>query len=153
MMKPAIVYIRVSTQRQGRSGLGLEAQQATIARFAEQEGFKVVETFTEVQSGKDDDERRPKLKAALAAAKKTKAPVIVAKLCRLSRDVHFISGLMKHKVPFIVAELGADMDHLCESDRSDRRRLGRRSLQGWIVEEVEQMVAASDWGFERNMGA
>jgi len=108
--KLAIAYIRVSTGRQGRSGLGLEAQQATIQRFAEQEGLRINQTFTETQSGKDDDERRPQLKAALAAAKRLKAPVLVAKLCRLSRDVHFISGLMKHKVPFIVAELGADTD-------------------------------------------
>ncbi|AMA55959.1 recombinase family protein [Bradyrhizobium sp. CCGE-LA001] len=109
-MKPAIAYIRVSTQRQGKSGLGLEAQQAAIARFAEAEGFKIVETFTEVQSGKDDDKRRPQLKAALGAAAKAKAPVIVAKLDRLSRDVAFIAGLMKHKVRFIVSELGPDVD-------------------------------------------
>ena len=58
-MKPAIAYIRVSTQRQGKSGLGLEAQQALIRRFADQEGFEIVQTFTEVQSGKDDDDRQP----------------------------------------------------------------------------------------------
>jgi DNA invertase Pin-like site-specific DNA recombinase len=69
-----------------------------------------VQTFTEVQSGKDDDQRRPQLAAALEAARKAKMPVVVAKLHRLSRDVHFISGLMKHKVSFIVADLGADTD-------------------------------------------
>jgi DNA invertase Pin-like site-specific DNA recombinase len=109
-MKHAIAYVRVSTQKQGKSGLGLEAQQALIQRFADQEGFEIVQTFTEVQSGKDDDERRPQLKAALEAARKAKAPIVVAKLDRLSRDVHFISGLMKHKVAFVVAELGADTD-------------------------------------------
>jgi DNA invertase Pin-like site-specific DNA recombinase len=109
-MKSAIAYIRVSTVRQGRSGLGLEAQKAAIERFAAQEGFEIGEIFVEMQSGKDDDQRRPKLKAALDAARKAKAPVIVAKLCRLSRDVHFISGLMKHRVAFIVADLGADTD-------------------------------------------
>lgn len=107
-MRPAIAYIRVSTGKQGRSGLGLEAQQAAIARFAETEAFHLVETFTETESGADDD--RPQLNAAIARARKAKAPVIVAKLDRLSRDVHFISGLMKHKVPFIVTELGADTD-------------------------------------------
>ena len=110
--KPAIAYIRVSTQRQGKSGLGLEAQQALIRRFADQEGFEIVQTFTEVQSGKDDDDRRPQLKAALEAARKAKAPIIVAKLDRLSRDVHFISGLMKHKVAFIVADLGASVPRM-----------------------------------------
>jgi DNA invertase Pin-like site-specific DNA recombinase len=109
-MKSAVAYVRVSTGKQQRSGLGLEAQKAAIARFAAQEGFKIGETFVETQSGKDDDTRRPQLKAALAAAKKGRAPVIVAKLCRLSRDVHFVSGLMKHKVAFIVADLGADTD-------------------------------------------
>src|ERR1700745_3695311 len=107
-MRDAVGYIRVSTARQGRSGLGLEAQQAAIARFAQGEAFKLIATFTETKSGAEDD--RPQLKAAIERARKIKAPVIVAKLDRLSRDVHFISGLMKYRVPFIVAELGADTD-------------------------------------------
>src|SRR6516164_10136453 len=94
-MKPAIGYIRVSTARQGRSGLGLEAQQAAIARFAEAEAFTLTEMFTETESGADDS--RPQLNAAIERARKLKVPVIVAKLDRLSRDVHFISGLMKHR--------------------------------------------------------
>jgi DNA invertase Pin-like site-specific DNA recombinase len=104
MPKAAIAYVRVSTQGQGRSGLGLEAQREAIARFAEAEGFAVAVTFTEVETGKGADalERRPKLAAAIKAARKLKGPVIVSKLDRLSRDVHFISGLMAHKVPFIV---------------------------------------------------
>jgi DNA invertase Pin-like site-specific DNA recombinase len=107
-MREAIGYIRVSTARQGRSGLGLEAQQAAIAKFAEAEAFKLIETFTETESGADDD--RPQLVAAIERARKIKAPVICAKLDRLSRDVHYISGLMKHRVPFIVADLGSDTD-------------------------------------------
>jgi DNA invertase Pin-like site-specific DNA recombinase len=107
-MKPAIGYIRVSTHKQGRSGLGLEAQQTALAKFCEAEAFKLLETFTETESGADDD--RPQLKAAIERARKLKAPIICAKLDRLSRDVHYISGLMKHRVPFIVAELGADTD-------------------------------------------
>jgi len=109
-MRQAVVYSRVSTGRQGKSGLGLEAQQAMIQRFVDQEGFTITQSFIEVQSGKDDDQKRPQLHAALEAARKAKAPIIVAKLDRLSRDVHFISGLMKHRVPFVVAELGADTD-------------------------------------------
>jgi DNA invertase Pin-like site-specific DNA recombinase len=107
-MRDAIAYIRVSTARQGRSGLGLEAQEAALMRFAEAEGFRFLQTFTETESGADDD--RPELNAAITAAAKSKAPVVVAKLDRLSRDVHYISGLMKHRVPFIVTELGADTD-------------------------------------------
>jgi len=111
-MKNAIAYYRVSTQRQGRSGLGIEAQQAAVARFCETEGYTLQSAYTEVETGKGSDAltRRPQLSAALAAARKARCPVIVAKLCRLSRDVHFISGLMAHKVPFIVAELGTDAD-------------------------------------------
>lgn len=109
-MKPAIAYIRVSTTKQGKSGLGLEAQEAALARFAEAEGFAYLQTFSETESGKRDDDHRPQLAAALEAARKAGAPIIVAKLDRLSRDVHYVSGLMRHKIPFIVAELGADTD-------------------------------------------
>ncbi len=111
-MEPIISYIRVSTGQQGRSGLGIEAQRAAIARFADAEGFQVEQEFVEVESGKGADalDRRPVLAGALDAARKSTCPILVAKLDRLSRDVHFISGLMAHKVPFVVAELGPDVD-------------------------------------------
>ena len=107
-----ITYIRVSSSQQGRSGLGIEAQRETLRHFAEAEGFDVAREFVEVETGKGADalDRRPQLRAALAAARKQRAHVAVAKLDRLSRDVHFISGLMAHKVPFLVAELGPDVD-------------------------------------------
>jgi DNA invertase Pin-like site-specific DNA recombinase len=112
MSKAIVGYIRVSTAQQGKSGLGLEAQKAALARFAEAEGLEIVAQYVEVESGKGADalDRRPQLAAALADARKRRCPVLVAKLDRLSRDVHFISGLMAHRVPFIVAELGADAD-------------------------------------------
>ena len=111
-MTDLITYIRVSTSQQGRSGLGIEAQRQALAHFAQSEGFMVAREFVEVETGKGSDalDRRPQLKAALAAARKLKCHVAVAKLDRLSRDVHFISGLMAHKVPFLVAELGPDVD-------------------------------------------
>ena len=111
-MRQVVSYIRVSTAQQGKSGLGIEAQRAAIARFVEAEGCEVLAEFVEVETGKGADalDRRPQLAAALAAARKAKAAVLVAKLDRLCRDVHFISGLMAHRVPFIVAELGADAD-------------------------------------------
>jgi DNA invertase Pin-like site-specific DNA recombinase len=107
-----IAYYRVSTGRQGKSGLGLEAQRAAVQRFAAAESYVLVSEFTEIETGKGADalDRRPQLAAALAAARKLKAPIAVAKLDRLSRDVHFISGLMTQRVPFIVAELGSDVD-------------------------------------------
>ena len=131
-MKPAVAYIRVSTAKQGRSGLGLEAQQAALARFAETEGFQFQQTFTETESGKHDERQRPALAAALELARRKRAPIIVAKLDRLSRDVHYISGLMKHRVPFIVAELGADTDpfmlHLYAAlAEKERALISRRS--------------------------
>lgn len=111
-MRQVVTYIRVSTAKQGKSGLGIEAQQAAIARFVEAEGCEVVGQFVEVETGKGADaiDRRPQLAAALAAARKAKAAVLVAKLDRLSRDVAFISDIMARRAPFIVAELGADAD-------------------------------------------
>src|SRR5271169_1210194 len=128
-MKTAIAYARVSTAQQGKSGLGLEAQQAALARFAQAEGYNLIQTFEEVETGKGADalDRRPQLSAALKVAKEAESPIIVAKLDRLSRDVHFISGLMTHKTPFIVAELGADADpfmlHLYAALAEKERRL------------------------------
>ena len=111
-MQQVVTYLRVSTDRQGKSGLGMEAQREAVARFIAAEGLDVLGEFVEVETGKGSDalERRPKLRDALALARRNKAAVVVAKLDRLSRDVAFIAGLMAHRVPFIVAELGADAD-------------------------------------------
>lgn len=110
----AIAYLRVSSREQGKSGLGLKAQRAAIESFASREGFTVCAWFTEIESGKtvsDTLAERPKLAAALAEAKLAGAKVIVSKLDRLSRDVHFISGLMRAKVPFVVCDLGLSVDN------------------------------------------
>lgn len=108
----AVAYFRVSTKRQGRSGLGLEAQREAVERFAKDQGYTLISTFTEVETGKGADalEARPQLAAAVRDAKLRNCPVLVAKLDRLSRDVHFISGLMRTRVPFVVTELGPDAD-------------------------------------------
>ena len=140
-LRPAVAYIRVSTQRQGRSGLGLAAQKAAISRFAATEGFAVVREFVEVETGKGADalDRRPQLAAALKAARNLKGPILVAKLDRLSRDVHFISGLMVHRVAFIVSELGADVDpfmlHIYAAVAEKERRL--------IAERTRHALAAA----------
>ncbi len=141
-MQHAVAYYRVSTARQGRSGLGIEAQRAAVARFAEAEGYTLIAEFTEVETGKGADalDRRPQLAAALAAGKTGKCPVIVAKLDRLSRDVAFIAGLMAQRVPFIVAELGADADpfmlHLYAALAEKERRL--------ISERTRSALAAAE---------
>ena len=109
-MKSIVIYRRVSTSEQGKSGLGLEAQSSALARFCEAEGFEAADSFTDVSSGKLGLEGRAGLAGALAKAAKLKCPVLVSKLDRLSRDVAFISGLMAKGVPFIVADLGANVD-------------------------------------------
>ena len=143
-MKNAIAYTRVSTAQQGRSGLGLEAQIAALTRFAVAEGYALTETFTEVETGKGADalDRRPQLAAALIAARSSKRPIIVAKLDRLSRDVHFISGLMSHRTPFIVAELGADADpfmlHLYAAlAEKERRLISQRTKDALAVRKAQ----------------
>ena len=112
MARQIVTYLRVSTSQQGKSGLGLEAQREALAKFAEAEGFNIVAEYCEVETGKGVDalDGRPQLAAALAQARKLRCPITVAKLDRLSRDVHFISGLMAHRVEFLVVELGADVD-------------------------------------------
>jgi DNA invertase Pin-like site-specific DNA recombinase len=115
-MSNAVAYLRVSTQQQHRSGLGIEAQRAAIARFGEA--------------------------AALAAARCAKCCVVVSKLDRLSRDVAFVSGLMAQRVPFIVAELGRDADpfmlHLYAALAEKERRL--------ISERTKAALAAKKAG-------
>jgi DNA invertase Pin-like site-specific DNA recombinase len=115
-------------------------QRAALARFADQERLEIVETFEEVQSAKGANtlDRRPKLAAALKIARKAKAPIVVAKLDRLSRNVHFISGLMTHRVPFIVAELGPDVDpfmlHIYAAlAEKERRMIGECTKAGLAV--------------------
>jgi len=124
-----VAYLRVSTGRQGRSGLGLDAQRAAIAQFAQAHGLGIIGEHLEVQTGKGSDalDRRPQLVAALAQARKAKCPVVIAKLDRLSRDVAFIAGLMAQRVPFVVAELGPDVDpfmlHIYAALAEKERRL------------------------------
>jgi len=106
-MSQAIGYTRVSTAEQGRSGLGLSAQRQAIETFAKAEGFSVSAWHEDVQTGKGTDAlaKRPGFRAALRDAKAAKGPLIVAKLDRLARNSHFITGLMEKKVRFIVTML------------------------------------------------
>src|SRR5438105_170434 len=112
-MQATIGYLRVSTREQGRSGLGLAAQRHEIEGFALREGLAVRSWHQDVQTGAGADALllRPGLATALKEAKSARCPLIVSRLDRLSRNVHFISGLMEHRVHFIVAALGRDCDH------------------------------------------
>jgi DNA invertase Pin-like site-specific DNA recombinase len=154
----AIAYYRVSTARQGRSGLGLDAQRSAITRFIGQEGLDLIGEYQEIETGKGADalDRRPVLAAALAEARRRRCPVLVAKLDRLSRDVAFISGLMAQRVPFVVTELGSDIDPfllhlyaaLAEKERAlisarTKEALARKKAQGFKLGNPRAAEAAT----------
>ncbi len=102
-----VSYIRVSTARQGASGLGLEAQQEAVQRFLNGGAWKLLGEFKEVETGKGADAlaKRPQLRAALDACRKNGATLVIAKLDRLARNVHFVSGLMESKVRFVACDM------------------------------------------------
>ena len=102
-MRKLVAYHRVSTDKQSRSGLGLEAQQAAVAAYALAHGGELIASFTETESGGKADRRV--LQGALAAARKHKATLVIAKLDRLSRSVAFVSRLMETGVDFVAADM------------------------------------------------
>lgn len=95
-----IAYFRVSTQKQGQHGLGMDAQVAAVNAYT---GGKVLRSYNEVESGKRSD--RPELMKALADCKRSKAVLVIAKLDRLARNVHFLSGLMESGVEFVCCDM------------------------------------------------
>jgi DNA invertase Pin-like site-specific DNA recombinase len=97
-----IAYIRVSTARQGESGLGLDAQVDAINRYASAAGGSVVQTYREVESGRRAD--RPKLLKAIAHAKRLRGRLVIAKLDRLARNVHFVTEVMQSGVDFVACD-------------------------------------------------
>lgn len=163
-----VAYIRVSTSQQSRSGLGLAAQRDQIQRFAEREAIEIDDWFVEVETGKGSDalDRRPELARALRVARDGKRSVLVAKLDRLSRDVHFISGLMAQRVPFVVAELGLETEPfllhlyaaLAEKERlliSERTRaaLARKKAAGATLGNRKNLREAQLLGAKSNRAA
>jgi DNA invertase Pin-like site-specific DNA recombinase len=147
------------------TGWGIEAQREAIQRFLAAEGLRLIGEHVEVETGKGADalERRPVLREAVAQAKKAKAAVVVAKLDRLSRDVAFISGLMAQRVPFIVAELGADADPfmlhiyaaLAQKERAliterTRAALAQKKLQGALLGNRTNLAEAQANAHEVN---
>jgi DNA invertase Pin-like site-specific DNA recombinase len=98
-----IAYYRVSTDKQGVSGLGLEAQRQAVARHVAGAKGIVVADFTEIETG-TNKRRRPQMAAALAACRLRRATLVIAKLDRLARNVHFISGLMESNVDFVACD-------------------------------------------------
>ena len=123
-----VAYYRVSTARQGRSGLGLEAQREAVRAFMGGSTRELAEAFTEIESGKHDDDR-PQLARALDACRLTGAVLVIAKLDRLSRDAHFLLGLEKAGVEFVAA------------DMPNANRLTVR-LMAVIAQEEREMISA-----------
>jgi len=101
-MPDFIAYYRVSTDRQGRSGLGLDAQRAAVAAYAAGRG-EIAAEFTEIESGRKID--RPQLAAALDLAARRRAVLVIARLDRLARNVAFIAGLMDSRVEFVACDM------------------------------------------------
>lgn len=99
-----VAYYRVSTKRQGESGLGLDAQRSSVTEYLNGGRWKLVAEFTETESGKSDH-NRPALQEALAACRRWKATLVIAKLDRLSRDAHFLTGLHKAGVKFVAVDM------------------------------------------------
>lgn len=98
-----VAYYRVSTDKQGKSGLGLEAQRKAVTDYLDGGDWELVGEFEEIESGKKSD--RPELAKAQAACKRHKATLVIARLDRLARNVHFISGLMETKVKFVACDM------------------------------------------------
>ncbi|WP_176052586.1 recombinase family protein [Paraburkholderia caribensis] len=102
-----VSYLRVSTQKQGVSGLGLDAQREAVTRYLNGGTWELVGEFVEVETGKGSNplSKRPQLRAALELCRKTGACLVVAKMDRLARNVHFVSGLLETGVDFVAADM------------------------------------------------
>lgn len=122
-----VLYFRVSTARQGASGLGIEAQRAAVAAFLNGGDWKVCAEFEEVESGKRDD--RPALAKAIEACRLYGARLVIAKLDRLSRDAHFLLGLEKTGVDFVAADM----------PNANRLTVG---IMAMVAEEERRMIGA-----------
>jgi DNA invertase Pin-like site-specific DNA recombinase len=122
-----IAYYRVSTDRQGRSGLGLEAQRAAVGRYLASVGGILLAEHTEVESGKRSN--RPELAKALAACRKHKARLVIAKLDRLSRNVAFIATMMDSGVEFVA----------CDNPHATRLTL---HILAAVAEHEREMISA-----------
>jgi DNA invertase Pin-like site-specific DNA recombinase len=155
MTAAAVGYLRVSTREQGRSGLGLAAQRQAIEGFAAREGFAISSWHEDQQTGAGADAlaQRPGLAMALKAAKTARCPLIVSKLDRLSRNVHFISGLMEHRVQFIVTELGRQRDdftlHIWASLAQQERKLISERTKAALARSTKKLGMAGRSKAER----
>jgi len=122
-----VAYYRVSTARQGRSGLGLEAQHDAVASFLNGGTWQIVAEFTEIESGKRND--RPELERAMQCCRVYGAKLVIAKLDRLSRDAHFLLGLEKAGIDFVAADMPS----------ANRLTVG---IMAMVADEERRMISA-----------
>lgn len=126
-MSKFVAYYRVSTERQGKSGLGLDAQKAAVAAHLNGGDWQLLAEYQEIESGKRND--RPQLAAAMQHAKATGAVLLIAKLDRLSRDAHFLLGLERAGVEFVA----------CDMPHANRLTVGIMAL---VAEEERRAISA-----------
>jgi DNA invertase Pin-like site-specific DNA recombinase len=141
-----VAYFRVSTAKQGRSGLGLAAQRSIIDQFLQPDD-QLVGEFVEVQSGKDDD--RAELWKAIALAKKASAKLLIAKLDRFSRRVSFIAGIMEQGIGLAVAEMPNATDfqlHIFAALAQEERRLISERTRNALREAKRRGVSLGKHG-------
>jgi hypothetical protein len=137
-----IAYFRVSTEHQGGTGNGMAAQRKAVLDHLNGGNWKLVGEFTEVESGKRSD--RPELERALAACRKHRAKLVIAKLDRSSRNVHFISGLMERKVDFVACDMPSAtpfMLHVYAAvAEEERRMIAKRTKDGLAAAKARGVV-------------
>lgn len=141
-MNTAIPYYRVSTERQGQSGLGLDAQRLAVSDYALRSQLRILEEFTEIESGKN--KFRPVLLSAIAACKKEKATLLIAKLDRLGRNVAFISHLMESGIDFIAVDnpyANKLIVHIMAAFAEfERDQISRRTKEALIVAKARGVI-------------
>lgn len=141
-----VTYFRVSTQEQGRSGLGLEAQRSAVAAFCATRGCNVLGEFVEVESGKRDD--RPQLLAALHRAKVTGATLVIAKLDRLSRNVAFLASLQDSGARFLAADMPEANEltvHIMAAvAQAERKAIAKRTREALLAAKARGTWAKAD---------
>lgn len=140
-----VAYYRVSTQKQGAHGLGMDAQRETVRQFLSNSG-ELVGEFVEVETGKGANAlaKRPQLAAALALCKKIGAKLLIAKLDRLARNVHFVSGLMESKVKFVACDMPEANDltiHVMAAfAEHEAKRISQRTKEGLAAAKARGVV-------------
>lgn len=149
MSRTFVSYLRVSTDRQGRSGLGLEAQQAAIDAFLQPGDKLLAPPYVEVESGKNSD--RPQLREAMARCRKTGATLLIARLDRLARNVRFISALMEEGVPFVACDMPAAtpfMLHVYAAvAEEEARAISRRTKAALAAAKARGVKLGGDRGY------